>query len=34
MNNLELIIIPIGFIVAAIIGYLAVKHNWKIAEFF
>ena len=27
-------LVPIGFIVAAIIGYMAVKNNWKIADIF
>lgn len=34
MNELGLIVIPIGFIVAAVIGYVAVKKHWKIADFF
>lgn len=26
--------VPIGFMLAAIIGYLAVKKHWKIADIF
>jgi len=34
MNEMSLAIIPIGFIIAAIIGYVAVKKHWKIADIF
>ena len=34
MNEIAIAIIPIGFIFAAIIGFLAVKYNWKIADIF
>ena len=34
MNELGLIVIPVGFIVAAVIGYIAVKKHWKIADYF
>jgi len=34
MDNLGILIIPIGFMVAAVIGYLAVKKHWKIADIF
>ena len=34
MNEIGLLIIPLGFSFAAIIGYLAVKKNWKIADMF
>ncbi len=34
MNELGLIVIPVGFIIAAVIGYIAVKKHWKIADFF
>lgn len=27
-------VVPISIIVAAIIGYLAVKNHWKIADYF
>ncbi len=27
-------IIPIGIIIAAIVGHLAVKNHWKIADYF
>jgi hypothetical protein len=32
MNEIGLLVIPIGFSLAAVIGYLAVKRNWKIAD--
>jgi hypothetical protein len=34
MNEIGVVIVPIGFMVAAVIGYLAVKNKWKISEFF
>jgi len=34
MSEIGVIIIPIGFVVAAFIGYFAVKKKWKIADFF
>ncbi len=34
MNELGLIVIPVGFIIAAVIGYIAVKKHWKIADLF
>jgi len=32
MDNLGILVIPIGFMVAAAIGYLSVKRHWKIAD--
>lgn len=32
MNEVGLLVIPLGFFLAAVIGYLAVKKNWKIAD--
>ncbi len=34
MGEIGVIVIPVGFIIAAIIGYIAVKRKWKIADFF
>ena len=32
MNDIGVLIVPIGFVVAGIIGYFAVKKHWKIAD--
>ena len=32
MNEIGLLVIPIGFCMAAVIGYFAVKKHWKIAD--
>lgn len=32
MDNIGILIIPVGFILAAIVGYVAVKKHWKIAD--
>jgi hypothetical protein len=32
MDNIGVLIIPFGFMIAAVIGYLAVKNHWKIAD--
>lgn len=32
MNEIGILIIPLGFILAGIIGFLAVKKHWKIAD--
>ncbi len=34
MNEIGLAIIPIGFFLAGVIGYIAVKRDWKIADIF
>jgi len=34
MNSIAPLIIPIGFVFAGIIAYIAHKYKWKIAEFF
>ena len=34
MDNFGIALIPLGLIAAAIIGYLAVKKHWKIADIF
>jgi len=32
MSEIGILIIPIGFIFAAVIGFLAVKKHWKIVD--
>jgi uncharacterized protein YneF (UPF0154 family) len=32
MSEIGILIIPLGFVFAAIIGFLAVKRHWKIAD--
>ena len=34
MNSIAPLIIPVGFVLAGIIAYIAHKRNWKIADFF
>lgn len=34
MENLGLLALAIGFVAAWIIGYMAHKNHWKIADFF
>ncbi len=34
MHNIAPLIIPIGFVAAGIIAYIAHKKKWKIADFF
>ncbi len=34
MNNIAPLIIPVGFVFAGVIAYIAHKKNWKIADFF
>jgi hypothetical protein len=34
MNDIIPLLFPLGAIVAAIIGILAVKNHWKIADYF
>jgi uncharacterized protein YneF (UPF0154 family) len=32
MSDIGVLIIPIGFVFAGIVGYFAVKKHWKIAD--
>ncbi len=32
MNEIGVLVVPLGFIFAVIIGFLAVKKHWKIAD--
>lgn len=34
MNEIGLAIIPIGFIVVAVLAYVSVKRNWKLGDIF
>ena len=34
MSSLSALIIPLGFILAAIIGFIAYKKHWKIVDWF
>jgi hypothetical protein len=34
MENIGLLALAVGFVVAWIIGYMAQKKHWKIADFF
>ncbi len=32
MNEIGILIVPLGFILAAIIGFFAVKKHWKVVD--
>jgi len=34
LNELAMSLVPIAFVIVAVIGYLAHKNHWKIADYF
>jgi len=34
MDSIAPLIIPVGFVLAGVIAYIAHKKNWKMADFF